>query len=306
MTVRLSPPMRTAPVISILLPVRNGGPFLFAALQSVLQQSFADFELLLLDDASTDGSAELAESLGDPRILVYADGVARGLAARLNQGTALARGAYIARMDADDLAFPERLEKQLAYLVSHPEVDLVSCRAIVFRGEGEVVGLLPFAPDHTSLCATPWRNIPLPHPGWMGRTDWFRRHPYRIPEVRRAEDQELLLRACTDSRYACLDEVLLGYRKDNFILGKTLLARRNLLVAQLGLFLHRRQWLHALRALVVGAVKVTIDLIAALPGAAPLFFWRMGDNAPPPVVAMLHKLLKDLPARKSSRAVVSC
>lgn len=294
-------PGRTVPLISVLLPVRNGGPALFVALQSVLQQSFTDFELLLLDDGSTDGSAALAASLGDPRILVHVDGQGRGLAARLNQGTALARGKYIARMDADDLAFPERLAKQFAYLESHPEIDLLGCRGLVFRGEGEVLGQLPFAADHAALCATPWRNIPLPHPGWMGRADWFRRHPYRIPEVRRAEDQELLLRACTDSRYACLDEVLLAYRQGSFMLGKTLLARRSLLAAQLGLFSNRHQWLHALRALMVSAVKVPIDLAAALPAADRLFFWRMAGPVPAPAVAILHQLLKGLPERKSVR-----
>lgn len=287
-----------APAISILLPVRNGSSTLHAALQSLLQQSFTDFELLLLDDGSIDGSAALAAALGDSRIRVYADGMARGLAARLNQGTALARGKYIARMDADDLAFPERLAKQLAYLESHPEIDLLGCRAIVFRGQGEVVGLLPFAPDHASLCAAPWRNIPLPHPGWMGRAEWFRHHSYRSPEVKRAEDQELLLRACTDSRYACLEEVLLAYRQGKFILGKTLLARRSLLVAQFGLFLQRRQWLNAGKAAMSGAVKMFVDLMAALPGCERLFFRRMSGAAPASAIAMLRQLLDALPAKK--------
>ena len=287
-----------SPLISILLPVRDGAKTLNAALTSLLTQTFRDFEILLLDDGSQDSSVAIARNFADQRLRVIADGKKCGLVARLNHGVNLAQGKYIARMDADDLAFPSRLEKQLNYLHKHPEIDLLGCRAIVFRGQGEIVGLLPFAPDHAALCATPWRNIPLPHPGWMGRADWFRRHPYRIPEVRRAEDQELLLRAYIDSRYACLDEILLGYRQGNFMLSKTLLARRSLLSAQLGLFLRRRQWLHALRALMISAVKVPVDLAATLPCANRLFFCRMGGEVPAPAVAMLHHLLETLPDKK--------
>lgn len=280
------------------MPVRDGAATLNAALTSLLEQTFPDFEILLLDDGSRDASMAIAGRFSDRRLRVMVDGERRGLVARLNQGINLAQGRYIARMDADDLAFPMRLEKQLAYLERHPEVDLLGCRAIVFRGKGEVVGMLPFAPDHVSLCARPWRNIPLPHPGWMGRAEWFRRYSYRSPEVRRAEDQELLLRACMDSRYACLEEVLLAYRQGSFILGKTLLARRSLLAAQLGLFLQRRQWLNAMKAVISGAAKVLVDLMAALPGGERLFFWRMNGAAPVSAIAMLRQLLDDPSAKK--------
>jgi glycosyltransferase involved in cell wall biosynthesis len=280
-----------APRVSVLLPCRNGSRTLEPALRSMLAQTFTDFELLLLDDGSTDQSMAIASVFHDPRIRIFSDGTYRGLPWRLNQGASCARGQYIARMDADDVSFPSRLEMQVAYLDRNPQIDLVGCRAVVFRDSGDVVGLLPFAPDHASLCARPWRNIPLPHPTWLGRRQWFRTHAYRLPEVRFAEDQELLLRASPSSRYGCLGDVLLGYRQGPFRLRRTLLARRSLLVAQLRLFAGRGQWGHAMKTVAQSIVKTGIDLSAAFPGAAALYFMRMSEPAPAAAIDELRRCL---------------
>ena len=289
----------STPVLSVLLPCRNGARTLALALRSVLNQTFGDFELLLLNDGSTDDSVAIASALGDPRIRIVGDGIGRGLPLRLNEGVTVARGRYIARMDADDVCFPQRFAQQVAFLDAHSEVDLVGCRAVVFRDCGEVVGLLPFAPDHAALCAQPWRNIPLPHPSWMGRRDWFKAHPYRLPEVRRAEDQELLLRSYPDSRYACLDEVLLGYRQGPFQLQRTLLARRALLAAQLGLFAQRGEWGNAARATVLSSIKIVLDSLAALPGGDALFFRRMSAPVSAEVKVVLQQSLVALDGPQS-------
>jgi glycosyltransferase involved in cell wall biosynthesis len=280
------------PLVSVLLPVRNGARTLPAALASLRGQTFADFEVLLLDDGSDDGSPALASALGDPRIRVLSDGVRRGLAARLNEGVRQARGSFVARMDADDLCFPERLERQLRFLQQHPEVDLAGCRAVVFRdGDGGLVGLLQPPAGHEALTRRPWNSIPLPHPSWMGRRAWFERHPYRHPEVLRAEDQELLLRALPTSRYACLPDVLLGYRQGPFQLGRTLRARRSLLAAQAGLLARRRQWAWLALAAAVTLAKVAVDLVAALPGAQQAFFLRMRAEVPAEVERQLRASL---------------
>jgi len=280
-----------SPSVSILLPAWNAEKTLSIALRSLLNQTFADFEVLLLDDGSTDNTVGVAAAIDDPRVRVVHDGRRLGLARRLNQGIELARGSYIARMDADDVCFPERLARQVAFLNAHAEVDLVGCRAVVFRNDGDVVGLLPFAGSHEALCARPWRGIPLPHPGWMGRREWFVRHRYLFPEVRRAEDQELLLRSYSESRFACLDDVLLGYRQGFFDLRKTLLARRSLLAAQVRCFLSRGQWPYALGAIGLTGARVLVDLLAALPRADKLYFVRMSESASPEVVSMLRRSL---------------
>ena len=212
--------------VSIVMAMRNNERTLQAALRSILDQSYRDWEMILLDDGSADESVRIARTVRDPRVHVVVDGQWRGLPARLNQGLALASGKYVARMDADDVSYAERLERQVAFLEAHPEVDLAGTRAIVFEDGGAVLGLLPFAGRHDQICARPWRGFPLPHPTWMGRRAWFVRFRYREQAVR-CEDQDLLLRAHRASRFACLPEVLLGYRQNSLSLRNTLLGRRS-------------------------------------------------------------------------------
>ena len=286
------------PLLTVLLPCCNGGSTLGLALHSILSQTFVDFELIFLNDGSTDDSVEIALSFHDPRIRIMGGPERCGLPKRLNQGIANARGQFIARMDADDISFPQRFEKQVAYLQAHPEVDLLGCRAVVFRNSCETIGLLPFAPTHERLCAQLWRNIPLPHPSWMGRRSWFQRHQYRLPEVRRAEDQELLLRSCKDSRYACLDDVLLAYRQGQFQLPRTLVARRALLLAQLGLFFEWREWRNAALALASAVAKISVDCLCTLPGLQNLFFARMGGSVSEAIQQQLAHSLAEYSARR--------
>lgn len=281
-----------SPLITVLLPVRNGRKTLRAAIHSLMSQTYTSMEVLVLDDGSTDGSDKIAEGFSDPRLRVIRDGLHKGLAKRLNEGIDLAQGKYIARMDADDVAFPGRFEAQVAYLENHPEVDLLGTRAIVFRSAEDVIGLLPFRASHEQICARPCRGIPLAHPTWMGRVEWFSQYRYRSPEVLRAEDQELLLRAAPSSRYACLEQVLLGYRQHQFALGKVLIARRQLLAAQLKLFVQRRQWYNACCAVLLGCMKMAGDLLCALPGGDRLFFARMSFAYEPSHLKALQAALQ--------------
>lgn len=279
------------PTVSILLPAWNAEATLEVALQSLLAQTFNDFEIVLLDDGSNDRTVSIAQGIPDPRIRIVQDGQRLGLARRLNQGIDLAQGKYIARMDADDLSFPERLAKQVAYLDAHPEIDLLGCKALAFRTGGEILGLMPFAGTHEVMCARPWRAIPLPHPGWMGRREWFGRYYYRVPEVRRAEDQEILLRSYPNSRFACLDDVLLGYRQGHFNVHKTLIARRDLLAAQVRCFAARHQWNYVAAATALTVLRVVVDCLAAFPGAERLYFMRISDQPPEEAVRTLQHCL---------------
>lgn len=200
------------PLVTVALSVFNGGPVLELSVRSVLDQSWSNWELLILDDGSTDGAIDRLPCLSDPRIQVVRDGLNKGLSARLNQAVSLARGKYFARMDHDDLCHPERFARQVEFLEKHPEVDLLATQCATMDEAGKPNGALPYATNHEEICARPWLGFPMHHPTWMGRVEWFRKHPYQDPGPYCCEDQELLLRAYRSSRYHTLPAQLLTYR----------------------------------------------------------------------------------------------
>jgi len=113
------------PTVSILMPVYNGDRYLRAAVDSILAQTMTDFELIVIDDASSDGSQTILNSYADPRLRVIRHSRNKGIVEALNNGLSQVRGRYIARMDADDISYPCRLEKQVAFLEKHPEIGVV-------------------------------------------------------------------------------------------------------------------------------------------------------------------------------------
>lgn len=140
---------REGPRVTVLLPVYNGEGHLRESLESILSQTFEDFELLVIDDGSTDRSASILASCEDPRLRVVRNRTNIGLPRTLNRGIGLARGEFIARQDADDISDVRRLEKQVAFLDAHPEISLVGSAFAEIDSYG-VVGekvVLPTAPD---------------------------------------------------------------------------------------------------------------------------------------------------------------
>lgn len=126
--------------ITIGIPFYNAGRYLASSIRSVLGQTYSGFELILSDDGSTDGSLQIAESFNDPRIRLVSDGANRGIAFRLNEQISLANGTFFARMDADDLMFPDRIEKQLSFLERYG-YDVTGTQAVVIDHNNEVMGL---------------------------------------------------------------------------------------------------------------------------------------------------------------------
>lgn len=197
------------------------------ALRSILAQTYQTWELIVVDDGSTDLTAERVMQLKDPRVrFIQEPSGNMGLASRLNQCVRLARGRYVARMDADDVAYPRRLERQVQFLEAHRDIDLLGTGAVIFTGAGEIVGCYPTACSHEAVCRRPWWGFPLAHPTWMGTRDWFESHPYSDQDIR-CEDQALLLRSFAHSRFAALQEVLLGYRVDEISAEKSGRGRLN-------------------------------------------------------------------------------
>lgn len=215
------------PVVTVAMSIHNAAATLGLAFRSILYQTFEDWELVVIDDGSTDQTREIISQTNDPRIRFIQEPFGNlGLAPRLNQCVRLARGRYIARMDADDVAYPHRLERQVRFLQEHPDIDLLGAGAVLFRAKGEVFGLYPTVSAHGDICRRPWWGFPLAHPTWMGKRTWFASHPYREGHTR-CEDQGLLLRSFSDSRFASLEEVLLGYRMEGISAKKFGLGRLN-------------------------------------------------------------------------------
>jgi glycosyltransferase involved in cell wall biosynthesis len=212
------------PVVSVIMSMRNSASTVGAAVRSVLMQTLRDWEMIVIDDGSSDRSGDIVEDFHDGRIRLVHESRSAGLAARLNQAVALAQGEFIARMDADDICFPERLARQVARLREEPRLDLLASGAVIFAGDGTLIGEMPVGLDHQDIVARPFVGFPLPHPTWCGQASWFRNNPYNA-KLRYAEDQDLLLRSFRHSRLGGLDEVLLGYRQDQLALKKLIPGR---------------------------------------------------------------------------------
>ena len=207
------------------MPVWNCEASLALAIRSIIRQTYGNWELLIIDDGSEDGTLDVAREFRDPRILVQSDGLHLGLPARLNQAIELGRGAYFARMDGDDVSYPRRLERQLDYIRQHREVDLIGAWMLVFGQEGIPIGKRAGPETHSDICRNPSAGFHLGHPTYLGRTSFFREHWYRATAIR-CEDQDLLLRSYRRARFANVPEILLGYREERIDLGKILTGRR--------------------------------------------------------------------------------
>lgn len=195
------------PQISVLLPVYNVAPYVAEALQSLQQQTFADFEIVVVDDGSTDGTQSIVERIAksEPRIRMVRTPQNLGLPSALNLGLPYCCAPYIARMDGDDVAMPERLEKQLRFLEAHPDIALVGSATIAIDEHSNAISGLSISRrpatqaevEQTLLLSSPCLHI------WMARSEVYGElDGYRMMDC--AEDYDFLLRA-----------VFAGYRVSN-------------------------------------------------------------------------------------------
>ncbi len=247
------------PVVSVLMTTFNGAGFIGASIASVLAQSFSDFELIVVDDGSTDTMAQVLAGIGDPRLRVLRQAVNGGVVAARNAGFLAARGRYVAALDHDDLSHPERLARQVAYLDAHPGVVLVATEIEIEEPAGRKKGLPrplgAWAAKRTKAAGgigaartrgapAPGRRHPPDHPTggaptlirwllhvdnpltWssvMFRADAVRRlGAFMRPDYELADDFDFYHRLLTIGDIARLDEVLTVYRwhADNTTYGR--------------------------------------------------------------------------------------
>ncbi len=200
----------TIPTISVILPAYNAERTIEAAVGSILRQTHTQLELLVVDDGSTDSTVELLRRFDDDRLSIIEGGGNQGLPKRLNQLLGLARGDFVARMDADDVAFPRRFEVQLEAL-ERRHLDIIGSAIVVIDDDYRPRGIRRSPTSHEDICASPWAGFYMPHPTWLARTEKLVAFGYR--DFSLCEDQELLLRAHRWLRLGNTEEVLLGYRE---------------------------------------------------------------------------------------------
>lgn len=190
-------------LITIAIPFFNSEQYLAYAIQSVINQTYKNWELLLIDDGGKDNSLKVAKEYADrdSRIYVISDGMNKHLAVRLNESVRMARGEYYVRMDDDDIMVPNRIEKQLSYFIYNHNLDVVGSSAMLINGQNVVIGSQDMSGVTTGFI----------HPTIMARTKWLLENPYS-EELPRAQDLDLWLRTSSISNFYNIPEPLLFYR----------------------------------------------------------------------------------------------
>ena len=204
-----------SPWVSVIMPVYNTSKYLGDAIQSILQQSFRNFEFIIINDGSTDDSENVVLSFNDPRIRYFKNEENKGLVHTLNKGLDLAEAEWIARMDGDDISSPDRFEKQWSFLNEHPTVEMLATTVTLINEDGKVTGQWK---DDISAISTSEITERLPlnnciaHPTIFIKTSLLKKFRYN-PDQSMSEDYDLWLRMAADGvQIHKLNEPLVKHR----------------------------------------------------------------------------------------------
>jgi|AntDeeMetagen134_2_1112570.scaffolds.fasta_scaffold00684_5 glycosyltransferase involved in cell wall biosynthesis len=206
-----------APTVSVVMAVYNEEKYVSMAIESILEQTFSDFEFLIVDDGSTDRTSEIVDGYAksDNRVRLLTNKKNMGLPASLNKGIEAARGEYIARMDADDKSLPGRFERQVKYLDSNPETHVIGCQVRVIGANGEYFGYRRFSAGPRSPNEMKQTGPKVAHPSvMMRRSSVISVGKYR-ESFKYAQDLDLWVRMSRKFGYSflhVLQAVLFEYR----------------------------------------------------------------------------------------------
>ena len=216
--------MNDSIAVTIGIPFYNAEATLLDAIRSVFAQTHTNWELILIDDGSTDRSLKLAQTINDPRVTVYSDGENRRLAARLNQLTKLANYDFIARMDADDMMAPNRIETLLEILVNNDKYDLASCGTYSIKNDGSFNGYRGADEQNYTFERLLDKSQGFLHAGLIARKSWYERNTYN-ELLLLGQDSDLWLRAAKvgDFRAISIKEPLYMYREEGNVTPQKLL-----------------------------------------------------------------------------------
>ena len=201
----------STPLITVLMPVYNAEKYLKEAIDSILQQTFVDFEFLIINDGSTDSSKEIILSYSDPRIIYIENQTNKKLVETLNIGLNLARGKYIARMDADDIAFPERLKLQYKFMENNPKVAASGTAFEVFGNNSEI---FRYEINHNKIRFNMLYYTQICHPSAIIRKEILDKFNIRYnTKYFNAEDLDLFVTIGEVAELANITDVLFKYRE---------------------------------------------------------------------------------------------
>ena len=207
----------TQPLVTIGIPFYNAEKYLPYAITSVMNQSYKNWELILMDDGSKDGSLNIAKEFEktDLRIKVYSNGKNLGLPSRLNELSKLASGKYYARMDADDIMHPDRILTQVNHLVNNPKIDLLATGLVSIDNENNIIGIRKGI-EKTKFTLSDLLNYGGwgAHPTIMEKTIWFKKNKYDV-KLTRTEDIDLWIRTINQSYFSKISDIGLYYREES-------------------------------------------------------------------------------------------
>jgi len=197
------------------MSVYNGLPYLKEAVKSILNQTYKNFEFIIVDDASRDKTWQFLKSLKDKRVKLIQNKKNLGLAASLNIAIRLAQGDFIARMDADDISLSNRFEEQIKYLTKHQEIDLCGTWVTLIDDTGKIVGSKTRPTTNRQIKRTLSIYPCIIHPTFMGKRDFFVKSGGYRSEFDFTEEYDLLMRARKNFKMANLNKKLLMWRLSN-------------------------------------------------------------------------------------------
>lgn len=211
------------PLISVLMPVYNCDAYVQAAIDSILTQTFRDFEFIIIDDGSKDRTAEIVKAAAarDPRIKVISR-ENRGIVPSLNEALDQATGELIARMDGDDISLPDRFQRQVDYLRAHPDCGLVGTQIMFMDPDGRPIAPMPNPVGHDEIVDTMMNGSEsVSHPTVLFRTAVARSINGYSNQYKHAEDIDFFLRMAEATTVANMPDILLHYRQHAKSIGRT-------------------------------------------------------------------------------------
>jgi len=212
-----------APTVSVLMSVYNGEKYLKAAINSILNQTFKDFEFIIINDGSKDNSVNILNSYKDKRIKLIHNETNMGLPKSLNIGLNLSTGRYLARMDSDDISFPQRLESQVTYMNNNPDISLCGTWIKCVNELNNCISIQKYPVRHEEIKSMMFWKVGVSHPSVMfKRKDFLDNNLYYDESFICSQDYELWVRALQYIKFSNIPKVLLARRCGNHQLGSKL------------------------------------------------------------------------------------